>query len=205
MNRFINHPFCFLIIYFFIFISQEFRNKYFYEKIVGTNYYGEYKSHNYYDYLDDIGKEIMFRVDNSEKIIFLPKENTPFCKTNPGYAGYVNFPKRSGTDFGICTFRIIESQDFQTSSFLVNNVVRHEGMHVAQFCNKPGFNKPAIYPLNITNSSNLLKYKSEIESDIYTGIPENQKLAELEAFYAEDKPYLISELISAYCYKGSKL
>ena len=196
MKNSINYPLCFLILYFFIFISQELKNK------IHTveNYYGEYKTHKYYAYLDEIGKEIMKRVDESKEIIFLPKENTPFCKSNPGYAGYVDWPKRQGTDFGICTFRILESLDYERSSFHINSVIRHEGMHAAQFCERPGFDNPGLFPLDIVSRRNLIKYEINLENEIYDGIPENQKFAELEANYVEDKPYLVSELIAANCY-----
>ena len=200
MKNSINYPFCFLLLYFFAFISQELKNTFYFQNVSGDHYYGEYKTHKYYVYLDEIGKEIMKRVDESKEIIFLPKENTPFCKSNPGYAGYVDWPKRNGTDFGICSFRVIEGQDYETAAFNINSVVRHEGMHAAQFCKRPGFDNPGLYPLKITSISNLLKYEMNLESDIYDGIPENQKIAELEANYVEDKPYLISELIEAHCY-----
>ena len=67
-----------------------------------TNYYGEYKSHKYFKYLDDVGKRIMDRVDNSKKVIYIPKENTPFCKSNSDYAGYVYFPYKKVSEFVIC-------------------------------------------------------------------------------------------------------
>ena len=52
--------------------------------VESTNYYGDYKYHSYFAYLDEVGKQIMDRVDNSKKVIFIPKENTPYCKNNPG-------------------------------------------------------------------------------------------------------------------------
>ena len=42
-----------------------------------TNYYGDYKFHSYFNYLDEAGEKIMDRVDNSKKVIYIPKENTP--------------------------------------------------------------------------------------------------------------------------------
>ena len=81
-----------------------------------TNYYyGEYKSHKYFKYLDDVGKRIMDRVDNSKKVIYIPKENTPFCKNNPGYAAYVGWPIKKGTDFVICTSRITRGNSYDYS------------------------------------------------------------------------------------------
>ena len=193
----INFPLLFLLIYFITFLFQESTSN----NDLADNYYGEYKSHNYFNFLDDLGKEILLKVDESENIIFIPKENTPFCKANPGYAAYVGWPNYNGTDFGICTNRIINGLNFNEASLYINEVVSHEGMHVAQFCKRPGFNNPALHPLGLTNLDNLLSYEENVNSDIYKGIPRNQYLAELEAYYAEDKPNLISNLITRYCYK----
>ena len=41
------------------------------------NYYGEYKTHKYYKYLDEIGKKIMDSVDNSKKnYVYTSREYT---------------------------------------------------------------------------------------------------------------------------------
>ena len=39
-----------------------------------TNYYGDYKFHNYFKYLDDVGKRIMDRVDNSKKYLYTKRK-----------------------------------------------------------------------------------------------------------------------------------
>ena len=162
------------------------------------NYYGAYKTHKYYKYLDEIGKKIMGRVDESKKIIYIPKENTPFCKSNPDYAGYVNFPYKKVSEFGICTYRIIKGSNYNNISLNLNNVVRHEGMHSAQFCRFPGL--AALKPIGI-NLKYLMPYKKFVlNEEIYKDKPDAQIIGELEAYYGEDNPYLVLSKLTQYCY-----
>ena len=165
-----------------------------------ANYYGEYKNQKYYEYLDPVGKEIMNRVDNSKKVIYIPKENTPYCKNNPGYAAYVDWPNRNGTDFVICTLRITRGNSYENSYSEINDAVRHEAVHSAQFCRYTSFDDYLLYPLGIVDKKTLLKYKKFVTSEIYDGIPYHQRLAEMEANYLEDKPYTVLTQLNKYCY-----
>ena len=165
-----------------------------------ANYYGDYKNQKYYEYLDAVGKEIMNRVDNSKKIIYIPKENTPYCKNNPGYAAYVDWPNRNGTDFVICTLRITRGNSYENSYSEINDAVRHEAVHSAQFCRYTSFDDYLLYPLGIVDKKTLLKYKKFVSSEIYDGIPYHQRLAEMEANYLEDKPYTVLTQLNKYCY-----
>lgn len=165
-----------------------------------ANYYGDYKNQKYYEYLDAVGKEIMNRVDNSKKVIYIPKENTPYCKNNPGYAAYVDWPNRNGTDFVICTLRITRGNSYENSYSEINNAVRHEAVHSAQFCRYTSFDDYLLYPLGIVDKKTLLKYKKFVSSEIYDGIPYHQRLAEMEANYLEDKPYTVLTQLNKYCY-----
>ena len=162
------------------------------------NYYGEYKTHKYYKYLDEVGKKIMDSVDNSKKIIYIPQENTPFCKSNSDYAGYVNFPYKKVSEFGICTYRIMKGSDYKNISFNLNSVVRHEAMHSAQFCRFPGL--IALKPIGI-DQKYLMPYKKYVPNEgIYKDIPYEQKIGELEAYYGEDNPYLVLSKLNQFCY-----
>jgi len=165
-----------------------------------ANYYGDYKNQKYYEYLDAVGKEIMNRVDNSKKVIYIPKENTPYCKNNPGYAAYVDWPNRNGTDFVICTLRITRGNSYENSYSEINDAVRHEAVHSAQFCRYTSFDDYLLYPLGIVDKKTLLKYKKFVTSEIYDGIPYHQRLAEMEANYLEDKPYTVLTQLNKYCY-----
>ena len=165
-----------------------------------ANYYGDYKNQTYYEYLDSVGKEIMNRVDNSKKVIYIPKENTPYCKNNPGYAAYVDWPNRNGTDFVICTLRITRGNSYENSYSEINDAVRHEAVHSAQFCRYTSFDDYLLYPLGIVDKKTLLKYKKFVSSEIYDGIPYHQRLAEMEANYLEDKPYTVLTQLNKYCY-----
>lgn len=165
-----------------------------------ANYYGDYKNQKYYEYLDAVGKEIMNRVDNSKKVIYIPKENTPYCKNNPGYAAYVDWPNRNGTDFVICTLRITRGNSYENSYSEINDAVRHEAVHSAQFCRYTSFDDYLLYPLGIVDKKTLLKYKKFVSSEIYDGIPYHQRLAEMEANYLEDKPYKVLTQLNKYCY-----
>ena len=165
-----------------------------------ANYYGDYKNQKYYEYLDAVGKEIINRVDNSKKVIYIPKENTPYCKNNPGYAAYVDWPNRNGTDFVICTLRITRGNSYENSYSEINDAVRHEAVHSAQFCRYTSFDDYLLYPLGIVDKKTLLKYKKFVSSEIYDGIPYHQRLAEMEANYLEDKPYTVLTQLNKYCY-----
>ena len=165
-----------------------------------ANYYGDYKNQKYYEYLDAVGKEIINRVDNSKKVIYIPKENTPYCKNNPGYAAYVDWPNRNGTDFVICTLRITRGNSYENSYSEINDAVRHEAVHSAQFCRYTSFDDYLLYPLGIVDKKTLLKYKKFVTSEIYDGIPYHQRLAEMEANYLEDKPYTVLTQLNKYCY-----
>ena len=172
----------------------------FLDKESEANYYGDYKNQKYYEYLDAVGKEIMNRVDNSKKVIYIPKENTPYCKNNPGYAAYVDWPNRNGTDFVICTLRITRGNSYENSYSEINDAVRHEAVHSAQFCRYTSFDDYLLYPLGIVDKKTLLKYKKFVSSEIYDGIPYHQRLAEMEANYLEDKPYTVLTQLNKYCY-----
>ena len=166
-----------------------------------TNYYGDYKSHSYYQYLDEVGKKIMDRVDNSKKVIYIPKENTPYCKNNPGYAAYVDWPNRNGTDFVFCTSRLTRGNSYKYSYNAINAAVRHEAVHSAQFCRYTSYNDYLLYPLGVVDTTELLKYKKLVPDEgIYAGIPIQQRLAEMEANYFEDKPYSVLNQINKHCY-----
>lgn len=180
--------FIFIILFFIFLGSQGEKDK---------NYYGEYKTYEFYNYLDEVGKVIMDRVDNSKKIIYIPKENTPFCKSNPDYAGYVKFPYKKVSEFGICTYRIIKS-DYINISPNLNDVVRHEAMHSAQFCRFPSLTslKPVGIDLNF-----LIPYKKFVPNEgIYKDIPYDQRVGELEAYYGEDNPSLVLSKLNKFCY-----
>ena len=184
-----------LLIFFFYLIGV------FTKEAETTYYYGDYKFHKYFEYLDDVGKEIMDKVDNSKKVVYIPKENTPFCKNNPGYAAYVDWPKKNGTDFVICTSRITRGNSYEYSYYLINDAVRHEAVHSAQFCKYTNFNDYLLYPLGVVEEKVLLKYKKFVPDEgIYAGISYQQRLAEMEANYFEDKPYSILVQLNKHCY-----
>ena len=169
--------------------------------VYSTNYYGDYKYHSYFKYLDEVGEKIMDRVDNSKKVIYIPKENTPYCKNNPGYAAYVEWPNRSGTDFVICTSRITRGNSYEYSYYAINDAVRHEAIHSAQFCRYTSYEDYLLYPLGVLDEKELLKYKYLVPDEgIYAGIPFQQRLAEIEAYYLEDKPYLVLNQLNNHCY-----
>jgi len=171
------------------------------EGVESTNYYGDYKYHSYFEYLDEVGKQIMDRVDNSKKVIFIPKENTPYCKNNPTYAAYVDWPNRNGTDFVICSSRLIRGNSYENSYYAINAAVRHEAVHSAQFCRYTSYNDFLLYPLGVVETKELLKYKKFVPDEgPYAGIPYQQRLAEMEANYFEDKPYSVLNQINKHCY-----
>ena len=95
--------------------------------------------------------------------IFIPKENTPYCKNNPGYVAYVDWPNKKGTDFVICTSRITRGNSYDYSYDLINDAVRHEAIHSAQFCRYTSYNDYLLYPLGTVDKKVLLNYVNQGE------------------------------------------
>lgn len=159
--------------------------------------YGDYLKHKYYRYADHVGSRIMELVDNSENKMYIPKENTPYCKSEEGTYGYVNF---STGVVGICTNSILRWGDtMEEDKKLINETIRHEAVHAAQFCEYP-----YSYPLGVS--------RKKLE-----GYPENQvlpedtwysqqdlsyedKVAEMEGFYGELNPFFVIEALNKHCY-----
>ena len=64
MIKLINLSLSLLFFYLFGFLTRG---------VESTNYYGDYKNHSYFKYLDEVGELIMERVDNSKKVIYIPE------------------------------------------------------------------------------------------------------------------------------------
>ena len=93
---------------------------------------------------------------------------------------------------------IHEQPIIKNISFNLNNVVRHEAMHSAQFCRFPG--SASLKPVGI-DLKYLMPYKEFVPNEgIYKDIPYDQRVGELEAYYAEDKPSLVLSKLNQFCY-----
>ena len=167
--------------------------------ILGAISYEEYTSFNYYNYLDSIGREIMERVDSSQNVTYIPRENLPSCKSG-NYEllyGYVSPPDRfNSSDFVICTYNIRNFYDDRDFVFHINATVRHEATHSAQFC-KAGNYLLGVddrlfsgYPYKMVYGP-LSAYKQE---------PRIVKLMELEAFALESEPYFVLRSLESFCF-----
>jgi hypothetical protein len=159
--------------------------------------YGDYKKHRYLKYADQPGLIIMDLVDNSEKFIYIPKENTPKCKKEDIF-GYVS---SSTGVFGICTYTILNYGDtFEEDKFEINATIRHEAVHSAQFCKNP----TALRPLGVSRRK-LEGYPANqvLPEDSYyskAGYSYIEKIAEMEGFYGEFEPYFVIEALNKNCY-----
>ena len=178
-------------IYFFLFL--------FFYSLFGLNlvaksqdYYGDYKSHRYFKYADQISAKIMNLVDNSKNFIYVPKENTPYCKKENIF-GYVN---PSTGVFGICTYTILGYGDsIEEDKFEINATIRHEAVHSAQFC------KDSTYfrPLGVSRDK-LVGYPENQVMSYYKDLSFNEKIAEMEGFYGELNPFFVIKALNKNCY-----
>lgn len=167
------------------------------EPVFAYENFGDYKRLKFNEYLDYVGLRIMDLVDKSDNPIFLIKENTPFCKSG-NYYGYV-YPRwnNNTADFVVCTRGIYFNLTRNDEEFTheINDTVRHEAAHAAQFCKKGDFslgvdkNRFKGYPEEMVYSN------SE-----YRDLPYLEKIMELEAFALEDDPYYVLNSLNNFCF-----
>ena len=159
--------------------------------------YGDYLKHKYYRYTDQVGSKIMELVDNSKNKIYIPKENTPYCKSEDGLYGYVN---PSTGVVGICTNSILRwGETLEEDRTFINETIRHEAVHVAQFCEYP-----SSYPLGVSRK----KLEGYPENQVLPkdswyskqGFSYTEKVAEMEGFYGESNPFFVIEALNKHCY-----
>ena len=165
-----------------------------FEKVVN---YEDYKSHNYYKYLDHIGRKIIEKVDSSQNITYFPKENIPGCKSGNKeiYFGYVS-PNVTSYDFVICTYNIYSYFGERRFKYQINSTVRHEAAHSAQLC-KGGDNLLGV------DQSKFKGYPEERvfgPYSIYKKLPYRVKLMELEAFALESQPEFVLRNVEYFCF-----
>ena len=188
--------FNFLSISSLLLISQTFNS------IARADNFGDYKNFIYYQYLDISGDEIIDLVDRSKKVIFYPKENTPYCKSETMW-GYVNPAYRGSDDYFrsnvvICSNRIIGSaNNWNEISYYINETLHHEAFHAAQICKSP----PQFNTFGLNNGMFDQRIRDIVfESETYRNLPYEDKLQEMEAFYVEHKPEIVSSYLEDYCY-----
>ena len=159
---------------------------------------GDYKKLNFVNSLDYAGLEIINSVDLSQKPYYFIKENTPFCKSNPDYGGYVYGvmlgPKEY--DYVICT-RTLDVNTYNKASFnkQVNRVVRHEAAHAAQICKHDDFSL-GVAKWRFKGYPERMVYNHPI----YRGISKMEQLMELEAFALEEDPYFVLNSVNRFCF-----
>ena len=171
--------------------------------------YGDYKNLKFFKYLDKSGEKIIDLVDRSQKVIFYPKENTPKCKSN-NYWGYVTGAYKDTDGFFksylvICSNKIIRYTNkyyknnlTEKSSYFINVTLNHEALHSAQLC----MSSPYFKPFGINNGYFSKSIRDKVnKSEVYAKNTPEDDLLEMEAFYVEDKPYLVIYYLEEYCYQ----
>ena len=167
--------------------------------IIGAISYEDYTSFNFYNYLDSIGREIMERIDSSQNVNYIPRENPPSCKSgnNETWFGYVSLPDfLNSSDFVICTYNILNHFGEREFEYQVNSTVRHEATHSAQLC------KAGNYLLGV-DQSKFSGYPYERvygPYSMYKNEPYQVKLMELEAFALESEPYFVLRSLERFCF-----
>ena len=163
--------------------------------------YGDYKYLNYFRYLDENDKKILEIVDQTQKVLIYPKENTPYCKSENIW-GYVNSPVKYTdgyfrTDMTICTNRILTfSNNSNDASYYLSETLHHEAFHTAQLCRFP----PDFVPFGIKNGNFSKVIRDKVYGgEVYAENNEEQNLIEMEAFYVEHKPKTVLLYLENYC------
>ena len=165
--------------------------------IGGLINFEDYTSHNYYQYLDQIGRRIIEKVDSSQNVTYWPKENTPGCKTgnNAIYFGYVS-ANITSFDFVICTYNIYSHFGERRFKYQINSTLRHEATHSAQIC------KGGNYLLGVDKRKFEGYPKERVygEYSIYKKKPYQVQLMELEAFALEREPEFVLRNVESFCF-----
>ena len=203
------HLFKFIIDFFkLVSFSSIFIFCYEFNSVARADNYGDYKNLKFYSYLDKSGKKIIDLVDRSQKVIFYPKENTPICK-NKNYWGYVTGAYKDTDGFFksylvICSNKIIRYTNknyknnlTQKLQYFINGTLNHEALHSAQLCKA----RPNFKPFGINNGYFSKSVRDKVYgSEVYAKNTPEDDLLEMEAFYVEDKPYLVISYLREYCY-----
>ena len=143
-------------------------------------------------FLSQIDKEILELIYKSNNSI---EENTELCLLDRKYVG---FYKRKEKKVIICTEnakvlgRYKDSRENHKTKIYIRRGLRHEATHLAQSCNK---NKPLKLIKNIEKKLHKSKIKALNSSIKVSG---NYR-KELEAYYMEDKPRKVKQIIKSYC------
>ena len=97
----------------------------------------------------------------------------------------------------MCTNTILRfGNNFTDRRYYISETMNHEAFHAAQLCRSPSTD---FLPFGLQNG----RFSTEIENHVsenYKGISYMRKLVEMEAFYAEQKPYLVMNYLKKYCY-----
>jgi hypothetical protein len=113
-------------------------------------------------------------------------ENVGLCQ-NRNVFGYATNPNK----FVICTNNI-KNSGFDPN-YYVGETVYHEAVHAAQICNRnsPFSNSAKSYPLPWNKEADINKSVS---------ISNGNRQKEREAFFFEDKPDKVRQLVKKYCF-----
>tara|TARA_B100000965_G_scaffold145991_1_gene121664 strand:+ start:89 stop:691 length:603 start_codon:yes stop_codon:yes gene_type:complete len=157
----------------------------------GELYYGEYKDKTYFNYLDELHKNILDKIDYAGNPVYRFSENTPYCKNSLAWA-YVQSNYSGPYDFVVCTKKILtSSSDIRTD---IRSMVAHEAIHVAQFCNDKVL-RP-IYPgININP-----QIKDFVDNhDLYASRSLITRRAEHEAYHFQIRPSDTLNIVDRFC------
>ena len=145
-------------------------------------------------FLSKIDKEIIELINKSNNSI---EENTELCLIDKKFVG---FYKRNEKSIVICTenakklggyIKNRNSENHKTKIY-IRRALRHEATHLVQSCND---NKPTGLIKNIEDKIHKGKLKA-LNSSVELSGNYNK---ELEAYFLEDRPRQVKEMIKIYC------
>ena len=157
----------------------------------GELHYGEYKDKTYFNYLDELHKNILDKIDYAENPLWRFSENTPYCKNSLAWA-YVGSNYSGPYDFVICTKKILTSSSEIRKD--IRTMVAHEAIHAAQYCNDKVI-RP-IYP-GINISAQIKDFVDNHE--LYTSKSLSTRRAEHEAYHFQVRPSDTLRIVDRFC------
>ena len=135
------------------------------------------------------------------------------CKSK-NYWGYVTGAYKDTDGFFksnlvICSNKIIRYTNkyyknnlTEKTSYFINGTLNHEALHSAQLCKS----RPYFKPFGINNGYFSKSIRDKVYgSEVYAKNTPEDDLLEMEAFYVEDKPYLVISYLREYCYQRANL
>ena len=137
-------------------------------------------------YLSPEGMDVYNMISKKVRVV----ENAPICRKYDIF-GFYNAPQKTLT---MCTSKI---KTYENVTKNIQETLMHESTHVAQSC-KTNFRY--LTPFGINSSNMYLSYQKESDLKKAVAFNPNLKNIDREAFWMEDKPSKVKQVLKKYCF-----